>query len=78
MPESTRFSKHPDFEKALLDWVVASDCYEGERVIKERKTTYLPATSGQISLGLGYDGETYPEPASKSMTPTCSGRPSPP
>ena len=56
MPQSTRFSNHPDFEKALLDWVVASDCYEGERVIKERKTVYLPATSGQISLGLGYDG----------------------
>ena len=73
MPESTRFAKHPDFEKALLDWVVASDCYEGERVIKERKTIYLPATSGQISLGLGYDGQTYPEPASKSMTPICSG-----
>ena len=57
MPESTRFAKHPDFEKAVLDWLVASDCYEGERVIKERKTTYLPATSGQISLGLGYDGK---------------------
>ena len=45
MPESTRFAKHPDFEKSVLDWVVASDCYEGERVIKERKTTYLPTTN---------------------------------
>ena len=58
MPQLTRFAKHPDFDKAALDWVVASDCYEGERVIKERRTIYLPATSGQIALRLGYDANT--------------------
>ena len=58
MPASTnRFAEHPAYQKAILDWIIAADCYEGERAIKDKTTEYLPATSGQISLGLGSNAD---------------------
>jgi hypothetical protein len=42
---------HPDYVRVHPDWVVASDAYAGERCIKEKSFTYLPATSGQIEDG---------------------------
>ena len=50
---SGRFDTHPSFDRVVPDWLTASDCYEGERAIKEAKEKYLPITSGQRYLGLG-------------------------
>lgn len=46
-------SQHPDYCKFSEDWQTMRDTYEGERVVKEAGTTYLPATSGMTIDGLG-------------------------
>lgn len=52
---------HPDYTPNLTDWVIMRDTYEGERQIKSKTTTYLPATSGQEE-----DGLTSGQPGSKA------------
>lgn len=48
-------SVHPQYSDRLADWVKMSDCYAGERQVKEMRTVYLPATAGQESRGLRPD-----------------------
>lgn len=45
-------TKHPRYEELLPDWQVMRDTYRGERVIKSRGVTYLPATQGMILDGM--------------------------
>lgn len=46
-------TKHPQFEARLPDWEKTSDCYEGERRIKEKGELYLPPTAGMLYDGMG-------------------------
>ena len=46
-------TKHPQYSEFHGDWVLMQDVYSGERVVKSKGTTYLPATSGQIADGQG-------------------------
>ena len=41
---------HPDYSARRPDWVVMFDTHEGQRNIKSKTTTYLPATSGMRAL----------------------------
>lgn len=45
-------SKNPLYTEFAEDWQTMRDCYRGERVVKSRNTTYLPATSGMIHDGM--------------------------
>lgn len=45
--------RHPLYLARLPDWILLSDCYEGERHVKERGDVYLPATAGMIANGYG-------------------------
>lgn len=45
-------SVHPLYSEFLLDWELISDCYHGERRVKEQDVKYLPATPGQIVDGM--------------------------
>lgn len=42
---------HPLYAEASPDWVVMRDCYAGQRTIKARTFTYLPATGGMVLDG---------------------------
>lgn len=44
-------SEHPDYVKRHPDWVIMRDAAEGERRIKCKTFTYLPATSGMVIDG---------------------------
>ncbi len=46
-------SQHPQFAKFLLDWILVQDCFDGQRVIKEKTTQYLPVTTGMKEDGFG-------------------------
>jgi hypothetical protein len=46
-------SKHPLYTEYIQDWLVMRDTYGGERKVKQKRTAYLPATSGQIADGMG-------------------------
>ena len=48
---------HPDYIARRPDWVLCFDCNEGQRHIKSKTTTYLPATSGMRALGLNSGDE---------------------
>jgi hypothetical protein len=50
-------TKHPRYIERLLDWTLLRDATKGERAIKDKRTTYLPATSGQTQDGLGNNQE---------------------
>jgi hypothetical protein len=41
---------HPDYQARRPDWVTMFDTNEGQRHIKSKSTTYLPATSGMRAL----------------------------
>ena len=43
-------SPHPDYSARRPDWVLMFDTHEGQRHIKSKTTTYLPATSGMRAL----------------------------
>lgn len=43
---------HPQYSVFQADWDTMTDCYRGERAIKERGKTYLPATPGQQADGM--------------------------
>ena len=51
-------TQHPAYSEFSADWTLMSDCYAGERVVKERTTTYLPATSGMLKNGMGQTGQS--------------------
>jgi len=40
--------RHPSYEAMLPDWVMISDFYGGQRVVKAKKTKYLPMTPGMV------------------------------
>ena len=44
---------HPLYTDMLDLWTLAEDSYDGEKAIKTKTTTYLPATSGQREDGQG-------------------------
>lgn len=48
---TTLAHKHPQYSMFLEDWETCRDCYRGERAVKDKGTTYLPATSGMIADG---------------------------
>lgn len=45
--------RHPHYLARLADWTLLADAYEGERCVKGKGDTYLPATSGMIANGYG-------------------------
>lgn len=45
-------SYHPQYSVYSPDWVLCRDAYNGERVVKNKGTTYLPATAGMIADGM--------------------------
>lgn len=45
-------NKHPQWLEHQPDWTIVRDCVEGERNIKSKGQTYLPATSAMIKSGL--------------------------
>ncbi len=45
-------SKHPQYIIAADNWQKLRDCYAGERAVKDRGLTYLPATPGQLLDGI--------------------------
>jgi len=49
---SVGFETHPLYRERLEDWVLMEDTYAGERRVKDRGTTYLPATAGQRADGM--------------------------
>jgi hypothetical protein len=46
-------SAHPEYVDMAPEWVKMRDVYKGERHVKERGTTYLPATKGMRLDGFG-------------------------
>ena len=46
-------SRHPLYNEFYGDWVTVRDCYRGSRVVKQKGTTYLPATESMHQDGLG-------------------------
>ena len=46
-------STHPLYSERLPDWTEMRDTYKGERAVKAKGTTYLPATQGMIIDGMG-------------------------
>jgi Domain of unknown function (DUF4055) len=46
-------STHPLYDEFEADWLMMRHSYGGERVVKEQKTRYLPATKGQVLDGQG-------------------------
>lgn len=50
-------NKHPQFVTRLPDWEQMGECYAGERIIKQRRTKYLPATEGMRIDGIEKTGQ---------------------
>jgi hypothetical protein len=50
-------STHPLYDDLLDRWTLCRDCYEGEDAIKDKGTTYLPATAGQREDGMESGGD---------------------
>lgn len=46
-------STHPSYDAFIDDWNLLRDAYGGEKVVKSKGVTYLPATPGQILDGQG-------------------------
>ncbi len=45
-------TRHPLYLEKLEDWEVMRDTYEGERIVKEKGTKYLPPTGGMVADGM--------------------------
>lgn len=45
-------TKHPAYARYQPDWQLCRDAYRGERVVKDKTVTYLPATSGMVADGM--------------------------
>lgn len=50
--------RHPEYTDHLPDWQMMRDFYKGERAVKLKGTTYLPATPGMIADGYGQNTNT--------------------
>jgi hypothetical protein len=52
-------STHPLFDVSLPDYILMRDCYKGEKQVKSKGESYLPATMGQMLDGMrnGEDGK---------------------
>jgi hypothetical protein len=59
-------SQHPFYQEFRDDWIMMRDLYRGERAVKLRKETYLPATSGMCIDGMGYDNQHKPKPGQRA------------
>lgn len=57
---------HPQYGSFLADWILMRDAYKGQRHVKQKRTLYLPYTSGQIQDGAGAGTETQGEKAYNS------------
>jgi len=44
-------SNHPEYDEYSTDWQQMRDTFNGERIVKEAGTTYLPKTAGMESDG---------------------------
>ena len=44
--------KHPDYSNRLGEWLQMRDTYAGEREVKRKRLTYLPATEAMIQDGM--------------------------
>jgi len=44
-------TRHPQYSERAPDWDLMRDAYAGQRRVKERTFTYLPATSGMLADG---------------------------
>lgn len=62
---SSTQSRHPLYLEHFVDWAQLRDTYRGERVVKERRTKYLPFTSGMIVDGAEIGPDT---PGGKAYT----------
>ncbi len=49
-------SVHPEYSDFIDSWVSMRDFYKGERVVKSKRTTYLPPTKGMLEDGM-YPGQ---------------------
>lgn len=45
-------STHPQYVAFKSDWELTAVSYQGQRAVKEQRSTYLPYTSGQIADGV--------------------------
>lgn len=45
-------NKHPNYTTRVTDWEQMGECYAGERIIKQKRTKYLPPTTGMILDGI--------------------------
>ncbi len=45
-------STHPQYQNMVVDWTMMRDLYLGERHVKEKGQSYLPATSGMFLDGM--------------------------
>jgi hypothetical protein len=50
--------KHPKYDLFVEDWQQMSDTFDGERVVKDAGTTYLPATANMIADGMNNENQT--------------------
>ena len=57
MPIQTVDAKHPLYLEKEPDWELVRDCMAGERKVKEKGQTYLPATSGMRAMGMNGNQE---------------------
>ena len=46
-------SQNPQFAKFLNDWILVQDCFDGQRTVKDKTISYLPATTGMKEDGFG-------------------------
>lgn len=54
--------QHPYYDEFKEDWITMRDLYRGERVVKRKNETYLPATAGMHMDGMGRDSAGKPKP----------------
>lgn len=56
--QTHRTNAHPLYTAMQDIWQLGRDSYEGEVAIKEKRTTYLPATAGMYADGFGKGNES--------------------
>jgi hypothetical protein len=52
-------STHPLYDESIEDWLIMRDCYKGEKQVKSKGQTYLPATGGQVLDGMSVSEDGY-------------------
>lgn len=66
-------TRHPLYAERYEDWTKMRDTYAGDRKVKSKGVTYLPATGGQIADGMstGQPGlDTYNRYKDRSLVPS--------